>query len=274
MNIVFFGSSKYSVIDERALHEKFGLSFVVTSSFPNPVKEYAEQNSIPCIATEKLTEEVIEQIARYQPDFLVVADFGLILPKKLLDLPKKAAINVHHSLLPKYRGVAPVPFAILAGEKTVGVTIILMTPNVDAGDMLAQTTYTLNATDTTDSVLTKLNELGSLLVVEALNDFDKTIATKKVQDETLATSTHMMSRQDGFIDVQNPPTPQKLDRMIRAYFPWPGVWFKASINNQEIRIKLLPGKMLQPEGKKPMSYKDFMNGYTEGKELLEKLQLI
>lgn len=275
MKIVFFGSSKYSVIDEKEIHEKEGLSLVVTlpdrlnsktkEAVPNPVKKYATQQNVPVITTEKLTDDIVNQIAEIEPDFLVVADFGLILPKKLLELPKKAALNVHQSLLPKYRGPAPVPFAILAGEPTVGVTIMLMVSKVDAGDMLTHEKYELKPDDTTDSVLTQLNQLGSKLVVTVMQNFDEFFAKRTAQKEEEATYTHLMNKQDGFISegIEH----GKLDKMIRAYFPWPGVWTKW---NGKI-VKFLPGKLIQMEGKKPVRYKDFLNGYPGAKEFLEKL---
>lgn len=279
MNIIFFGSSKYSTIDEKTLHQAFGLSLVVTlpdrknaktkQLTANPVKQYAAEQNIPFITTEKLTSDVIEQIKSVEPDFLVVADFGLILPKNLLELPKKAAINVHHSLLPKYRGPAPVPFAILAGEQTVGVTIILMTPHVDAGDMLAQETYALKSDDTTDSVLTKLNELGAHLAVQVLKDFDSYYAKRTPQNKSKATFTHYMKRENGFVTEKTDS--KQIMRMIQAYYPWPGVWTKMQLNGKEKIVKLLPDDKLQVEGKNPMTKKDFLNGYPQTKEIVEKL---
>ena len=282
MKTIFFGSSKYSTIDEKEIHEKLGLSLVVTlpdrknsktkQLVPNPVKQYANERNIPVVTAEKLTPDVIEQIKKIEPDFLVVADYGLILPKKLLELPKKAAINVHHSLLPKYRGPAPVPFAILAGEKMVGVTIILMTQEVDAGDMLMQEKYVVREADTTDSILTKLNEMGAALAVQVLQNFDTYFEKRIPQKESDATFTHYMKREDGFVSEKTDKT--KINRMIHAYFPWPGVWTKWIINGKERIVKLLPNHMVQMEGKKPVSYKDFINGYPQAKEFLEKLGMI
>lgn len=276
MKIVFFGSSKYSVIDEKALFEAFGLSLVVTTRqfATNPVEKFAKEKNIPVITVEKLTDEIFSEIAKYQSDFLVTADIRLILPKKLLKLPKIAAINVHHSLLPKYRGPAPVPFAILNGEKETGVSIILIAEKVDTGDILAKAKYEFKKDDTTDSVLTKLNELGGRLAVEVIQNFDKYYKSRKVQNEKDATYSHYMIRDLGFVDIATPPDPEKLDLMIRAYYPWPGAFTLANINNKETRIKLLLNKMLQVEGKKPMGYKDFINGYPEGREILKQLQLL
>src|SRR3989344_1366201 len=160
MNILFFGNTKYSVIDEEILHRKFGLSLVITipdkpsgrkrELKPSPVKKFALENNIPVLTFERLDSNAIKTInstmkqsnplrpplastqARSEAsnktiDFIVVADYGLILPNQVLELPRYAAINVHHSLLPKYRGPSPAPTAILNGEKISGVTIIKMT---------------------------------------------------------------------------------------------------------------------------------------------------
>ena len=315
MNVIFFGSSKYSVIVEKALFEKFGLSLVVTIPdkpvgrkqilTPSPVKKFAEsviasaaskklvplrerndeaissqtrlprslsvaRNDIPIITTDKLDKNIIDQIAKYNPDFLVVADYGLILPNELLDFPKYAPLNVHHSLLPKYRGPSPAPSAILNGDKVSGVTVIKMSEKMDAGDILSQEEYTLRPEETTDSLLTKLNELGVELVLGVIENFDK---IKQIpQNEQKVTYTKKITKEDGFFDIDNPPSPQTLDRMIRAYSPWPGTWTKLKMESGELKIiKLLPEQMIQVEGGKPMDIKDFINGYPEAKEKIEKL---
>src|SRR6266704_5505768 len=118
MSIIFFGNTKYSVIDAQSLYTHFGLTAVVTIPdkvgkkdihIQSPVKIFAIANNIPVIEASKLTPDIIEQIKQLQPDFLVVADYGLILPQILLDIPKFAPLNIHHSLLPKYRGSSPIP---------------------------------------------------------------------------------------------------------------------------------------------------------------------
>src|SRR5205085_7613941 len=142
MRIVFFGSSKYSKIIEKALYQSFGLSLVVTvpdqpigrkkEIIPSPVKQFAIDHHIPVIAIDTITEKIIEKIKAVSPDFLIVSDFRLILPHELLSLPTYGALNVHQSLLPKYRGPSPAPSAILAGEKETGVSIMMITDTVDA----------------------------------------------------------------------------------------------------------------------------------------------
>ena len=274
MKIVFFGSSKYSTIVQKALYDKFGLLLSVTAPdkpkgrkrklTPTAVKEFALKNKIPLIPPAKLNKPVMENIAKYKPDFLVVSDYGLILPPELLKIPKYDALNVHHSLLPKYRGPSPAPATILAGDEKSGVTIISMSEDVDAGDILTQKEYILKEDETTDSLLTKLNTLGGQLVIKVIENYLAGSIQKTKQDNSKATYTHRLTKQNGLIDLLNPPNPIDLDRMIRAYYPWPGVWSKLKIQNSKLRtIKFLPGNLIQPEGKRPLSISEFKNGYPE-----------
>lgn len=298
MNIVFFGNTKYSTISEEALHKKFGLSAVVTLPdrivgrkkilTANPVKVFAVLNKIPVIEAEKISKEIIEQIKgkssgsisnytlnaiRYtlNPDFLVVADYGLILPSELLALPKIAALNIHHSLLPKYRGPSPAPTAILNGDKISGVSVIKMSEELDAGDILSQKEYELKKDETTDSLLSKLNEIGADIIMPVIENYKEIEQNAIKQDTSKATFTKKMTKKDGFINLDNPPSKEKIDQMIRAYFPWPNVWTKLRIKNDELRIKFLPKQKIQVEGKNPVSVKDFFNGYPESKEWIEKI---
>ncbi len=280
MIIIYFGTSKYSAIGEEIIHKTFGISTVVTlpdtfdkkkNPLPNPVKSFALINQIPVLETTKLDEDIIEKIKTLNPDFLIVEDYGLILPQSLLNIPKYAPLNIHHSLLPKYRGPSPAPTAILNGEKITGVSIIFMTNEVDAGDIYAQKEYEIKPTDTTDSLLIELNTLGGHLVVQVINDIVNNTAVRKKQNDREATFTSYMEKSDGFFTVNNPPSVEQLDRMIRAYYPWPGVWTKLQMNKQEKIVKFLPEKKIQVEGKNPMSLKDFYNGYPKLKPTLEKI---
>lgn len=286
MNIVFFGNTKYSTIVARTLHDKFGLSAVVTIPdrpigrarilTPNPVKTFANKNHIPVLTFNKLDSDAIKKITSTMKqsnngaiDFLIVADYGLILPQALLTLPKYAALNVHHSLLPKYRGPSPAPTAILNEDEISGVTIIKMTEKVDAGPILAQQEYRLTPTETTESLLTKLNQLGGKLVIEVIQSLTHLEGVN--QDDSQATYTSRFTKQDGYIDLDNPPDPKKLDRMIRAFYPWPGVWSKwtpsrhpesANRRTKDLKVvKFLPEGKIQMEGKKALLLKDFLNGY-------------
>src|SRR3989304_4862591 len=269
MNVVFFGNTKYSVIDEEALHKKFSLSLVVATPDkpsgrkrelkPSSTKAFAKENNIPVLETDKLDKKSVAEIAKVDPDFLVVADYGLILPNQVLELPKYAAINVHHSLLPKYRGPSPASTANLNGEKISGVTIIKMTWDVDAGDILAQKEYELKENETTDSLLTELNKLGSELIIKLLPGLFHSQSGVKTQpqihpqDETKASYSHWLTKKDGQVDPENPPDPQTFDRMVRAFYPWPGTWCRLMVNSKWLIVKFLPGNLIQPEGKRPMS---------------------
>lgn len=282
MKIVFFGSSKYSAIVAKSLKDCYNLCLVVTIPdkekgrknilTPSPVKHFALTNKIPCITTHKLDTKTIAEIKSFSPDFLVVADYGLFLPDSLLAIPKYMALNVHHSLLPKYRGPSPATQAILNGDKISGVSIIEMSNRLDAGDIVAQKTYKLRPDETTESLLITLNTLGAEILIDAIKQYEKGNVKNIRQNEKEATNTSHINKQDGFIDLENPPTSEKLDRIIRAFYPWPTVWTRFKIQDSGFKIiKFLPNKKIQVEGKKPMSYKDFMNGYPTAKNIIEKL---
>lgn len=272
MKIVFFGNTKYSTIVEGALLKTFSLSAVIT--IPNsPVKQFALEHNIPVIESRTLDNNIITQIKKLSPDFLVVADYGLFLPNELLALPKYAPLNVHHSLLPKYRGPSPAPTVILNGEKVSGVTVIKMSDKLDAGDILSQKEYRLKPDETTETLLTKLNTLGGDIIISVINDYIAGKVKSIPQDESKTTYTKRMSKNDGFINLTNPPSPEMIDRMIRAYYPWPSVWTRLQGEALQGKIiKFLPYKMIQVEGKKPMSYKDFVNGYPNAKDVIMRLQ--
>lgn len=274
MKIVFFGNTKYSVFALEIIHSKVPASLVVTipdrpsgrgrELKPNPVKIFAKNHKISTLETDKLDAPTVAKIAKLKPDFLIVADYGLILPNSLLLIPRFAPLNIHHSLLPKYRGPAPAPAAILAGEKVSGVTIIYMTEIVDAGDILTQKEYTLKPDETTDSLLTTLNKLGGELAIQVLEDYLQGKEKPKKQNDKQATYTKRLTKQVGYIDVNNLPDPQTFDRMVRAYYPWPTVWTRLTTHHSKlITIKFLPGNLIQPEGKRPMTTKEFLNGYPQ-----------
>jgi methionyl-tRNA formyltransferase len=225
-----------------------------------------------------LNSEAIEKIKVVEPDFLVVEDYGLILPEALLNIPKYTSLNIHHSLLPKYRGPAPAPATILAGDKISGVSVIKMSAKVDEGDIFAQKEYVLKENETTDSLLNELNLLGGELAVSVINNILQGNAKAVAQDEIKATLTKYMQKSDGYIDISSLKIRNyklEIDRKIRAYFPWPGVWTQLRLSSagQGKIIKFLPEKKLQVEGGKPMSYKDFINGYPQtDKKLIEFLK--
>lgn len=248
MTIIFFGNSKYSLLGLKIIQTSYPISLIVT----NPGSPLSQFPSV--LQTEKLDEKVLNKILNLKPDFLIVEDYGLILPDQLLAIPKIASLNIHHSLLPKYRGPSPAPTTILNGDKISGVTIIEMSSDVDAGDIVAQEKYTLAEDETTDSLLIKLNQLGAKLLLSVLPKYPNIEKIK--QDHSQATFTKKITKQDGFFKIENPP--ENLDRMIRAYYPWPNVWTRW---NNKI-VKFYPENQIQMEGKKIMPLKDFLNGYS------------
>ncbi len=268
-NIIFFGNTKYSTLGARIIHQKYPLYLVVTipekivgrkkELTSSPVKILSQELNIPVIEADVLNSAIITQISKLRPDFIIVEDYGLILPKELLALPKFAPLNIHHSLLPKYRGPSPAPSAILAGDKVSGVTIIKMTEQVDAGDILAQVTYILEPDETTDSLLTKLNTLGGALMNGVIEQFLEGLSQPIKQDVNKVSYTKRFTKQDGYFDINNPPSKKILDRMIRAYFPWPNVWTRW---NNKI-VKFYPEGFVQLEGKNKVELHEFLNGYKD-----------
>lgn len=239
MKIVFFGASVFRPLVLPYLEKQFEVEQIVDE-----------------------TGLSLEIIQKTKSEIAVLAAFGKILPEDVLNHFKYGILNIHPSLLPKYRGASPVQSAILNGDNQTGVTVMKLDDKMDHGPILAQEKIQILPTDTSESLYQKLFPLGAKLIVENMKDY---ISGKKnliEQNHQAATYTKPLTRNDGYIDISN-IEPIKFERMVRAYFPWPGVWIKTILNtNEEERIvKFLPDKEIQVEGKKPMSYKDFLNGY-------------
>jgi|Napbiome12C3dose_1001474.scaffolds.fasta_scaffold00049_29 methionyl-tRNA formyltransferase len=202
-----------------------------------------------------------------EADLAVVAAYGKILTKEELNTPKYGCINVHPSLLPKYRGPSPIQTAILNGDKTSGITIIKVDEEMDHGPILYQESLELSDKDTFDSLSKKmflrsaeiLPEIINKFVADTIEDFVQGIVQPKEQNHSEATFCKLLTKEIGYFDINNPPTPEQLDRMIRAYYPWPTAWtkWKSKI------VKFLPNEMMQMEGKKVISLQDFLNGYPD-----------
>ena len=282
MNIIFFGNTKYSKVAAEIINTEHKLSAIITLPprplgrkkilTPNPVNQFGIDHKILVITVEHWTNEILKRIQNDMgdTDFFIVSDYGRILPKELLSIPKYAPLNIHQSLLPKYRGTSPAPSAILNGDKVSGVTIIKMNEEVDTGLILAQKEYKLKPDETTDSLLIELNKIGGKIIIPVIKDYVKGKVKLQKQDESKATLTKKIAKHDGYIDLDNPPSKEQLDRMIRAYYPWPGVWILLRLSASEGQakiIKFLPEKKIQMEGRKPMNYKDFFNGYPNLKEM-------
>jgi methionyl-tRNA formyltransferase len=192
----------------------------------SPVKEWASQyrgGEVPIFQPERVKEEAFqESLKRLAPDLFVVAAYGQILPQSLLDIPKYGAINVHASLLPKYRGAAPIAWAILRGEKATGVTIMKMDKGMDTGDILLQRDVVLGDEETSETLHDKLASLGAPLLLETLARMKGGTLTPVRQDHGQATYAPPLKKEDGRIDWKRGA--REIDCQVRAFNPWPGAY--------------------------------------------------
>ncbi|MDZ4227805.1 MAG: methionyl-tRNA formyltransferase, partial [Candidatus Levybacteria bacterium] len=242
-----------------------------------PVVKYCIENKIPYLSVQNLKDQNTKyKIQNTKATVAVLADFGLIIPKEILNVFPKGIINIHPSLLPKYRGPTPVQTAILNGDKVTGVSIMRVDEKIDHGPILRQEKEEILDTDTSVSLYKKLFDKGATLLSKTIGLYLEGKLKPTAQNHVKATFTQPLSRQDGFVDLSTTNyklLTANLKKMIRAYYPWPSVWSKLDVSSQKlaVRIKFLPGNLIQVEGKKPISYKDFLNGYPEAKEMLSKI---
>jgi methionyl-tRNA formyltransferase len=289
------GSPEFALPGLRALAQNYDVVGVVTQpdrasgrgreiKMP-PVKTLALELGIPIMQPEKLrAPEAMEQLRQWNPDLIVVAAFGQILKKDVLDLPGFGCINVHASLLPRWRGAAPINAAILHGDEETGVTIMQMDVGLDTGPMLAKRSIRLTLNDTTGSVTGTLSHLGADLLIETLPDYLSGRIVPQPQPEEGATYASMLKKQEGRLDFTRPVI--DLERQVRAFNPWPGAFMDfdgASLKIHKTHVEdgnatigqrliyqdqpavgarggLLVFDEVQPSGKKPMSGKSFLAG--------------
>lgn len=277
--VVFFGSSKCVIPAIEVLNKDFDLSLIVTTEklSSEPVISFAKANKIHYQSISSTAELLNTRYKILNTNAMlgVVADFGIIIPKSLIQAFSKAIINIHPSLLPKHRGPTPVQTAILQGDQKTGVTIIKIDEEVDHGPILYQEEMDIKPDDTSETLLTRIFKKGAFSLSNTISGYIKGSINQTNQIHKNATFTHLLKKQDGYIDlsiVNNRSSIINIDRVIRAFYPWPSVWTKYSLGGKELLIKLMPNKKIQVEGKKQMSYKDFVNGYKEGEEFLRKLE--
>jgi methionyl-tRNA formyltransferase len=273
MDTIFFGSSYLILPIIEELKNSTRLQLVVTTEkqTTQAVPAYCIKHKIPFISVEKFTKETIEEIQKQKVNFAVLADFGLILPDSLLSLFPKGIINIHPSLLPKFRGPTPVQSAMLSGENETGVSIIRLDNQVDHGPLLTQQTETISDSDTAETLHIRLFEKGAQLLIKTLQRYLEGSLIPKPQDDIKATFTKRLTRQSGYFASDTPPKTDVIQSLIRAYYPWPGVWTTIELKGEQKRIKFLPDGKVHVQDKKPMSYKDFLNGYPEKREWLKEL---
>ncbi len=190
-----------------------------------PVKLLARELDIPVIQPEKLKQpDAMEQLRAWAPDLIVVAAFGQILRKDVLELPRFGCVNVHASLLPRWRGAAPINAAILAGDEETGVTIMQMDAGMDTGPMLAKRSIRLTREDTAGSVFQALSTLGADLLLETLPDYLTGKLVPQPQPEEGVTYAPMLKKDDGRLDFASDVN--ELERRVRAFNPWPGAFME------------------------------------------------
>ncbi|QSX33709.1 methionyl-tRNA formyltransferase [Shewanella avicenniae] len=200
---------------------------------PSPVKVLAQESQIPVYQPKSLRDESAQQVlAALDADIMVVVAYGLILPQVVLDTPKLGCINVHGSILPKWRGAAPIQRALWAGDAETGVTIMQMNAGLDTGDMLLISKLPIEPTDTSATLYNKLAELGPISLIEALSGLAAGTLTAIPQDDSLATYAEKLSKEEAQLDWQK--SAAALSREIRAFNPWPVSYF--TLNEQNIKV--------------------------------------
>lgn len=241
---------------------------------PNVVKQWAIDNGIPCHDPAKLDAAFVEQLKVYVEKsnitFFVVASYGKIIPEQVLSIPPSGTLNIHPSLLPKYRGPSPLPTAILDDEKHTGVSIMKLDSLMDHGPVVAQRSVDIVDWPTYEEFEQMMAKVGTHLLVEALPKYLDGALKPVEQDHTKATYTKKIVKEDGLIDIDNPNADLYLNfRKIQAYHEWPKAYFMADRRGQQIRVKVTKasfkdGKLtiekVIPEGGKEMLFTDFERG--------------
>ena len=208
----------------------------------SPVKECALRHNIPVFQPVKIRlPENVEELKKYEADVFVVAAFGQILSKEILDMPRFGCINIHASLLPKYRGASPIAWSILNGDKETGVTIMQMNEGMDTGDILLQKAIAIDKKETTEGLFDKLMDLGAEMIVEALDKLSKGELTATPQDESLASKVGKMDKTFGLIDWNE--AADVIERKIRGLYSWPSAY--TFLNGK--RLKIYNGDVVSPD---------------------------
>jgi methionyl-tRNA formyltransferase len=301
---IFMGTSGFAAsVLESLIKEKYNIVSVYTqpgkksgreqSVEPSAVKLVAQKNSLPVFEPSKLDENVQKEIAGQKPDIIIVVAYGKIIPKNILDIPGFGIINVHASLLPKYRGPSPIQNALLNGDEEIGATIMLMNEGIDSGDILSQKSLVVSPKDVYENISEKVSSLSSKLLLKTLALWIERKTKPQKQDDSMATFCQLIERSDGKI-LWNEKASSIFNK-FRAFHLWPGIFsywengdslkrikfneitfqeeaagekkyagevfdFKGKIAIQTSKGLIFPEKV-QLEGKKQMAISEFINGY-------------
>jgi methionyl-tRNA formyltransferase len=280
--IVFMGSPGFAVPVLKKLAAQYQIAGVVTQPdrpagrgrvlTPPPIIILADELNLPVIQPRRLSEpDAIQQLQLWSPDLIVVAAFGQILRPAILDLPQFGCVNVHASLLPRWRGAAPIQAAILHGDEQTGITIMRMNAGIDTGPTLSQKSIQISREDTAGTLTIKLADLGADLLMETLPVYLSGKLAPKSQDDSLATYAPMIKKEDGMLDFSRPAI--ELACQVRAYNPWPGAFIYS--NNQILKIHRTHAVDVPAESaEKKIIYQEFPAITTcKGVLVLDELQL-
>ncbi|HRH24638.1 MAG TPA: methionyl-tRNA formyltransferase [Candidatus Paceibacterota bacterium] len=232
---------------------------------PSETKAWATEKNIPVITPEKLTPVVIEEIRATKAEFAIVVAYGKILPLPIFDIFPNGILNIHYSLLPKYRGASPVESALLAGETVTGVSIQKMVHELDAGDIVAAREVAITPTETTRELRPRLIQEGAELLIDILPSFEAGTLSSIAQDPAAVTYAKKIAKEEGQLDLSGDARTNW--NKYRAYAESPGTFFYADKNGTPVRVKIksatfvdgvfMPDRVV-PEGKKEMAYADFV----------------
>jgi methionyl-tRNA formyltransferase len=299
LNLVFCGTPRFAVPTlEKLLAAGFVVSLVVTRPdrprgrglelAPSPVKARAIELGLPIAQPEKIKNnpEFQSHLSSLHPDAIIVVGYGRMIPQWMLDLPRYGNINLHASLLPKYRGAAPIQWAIAHGESVTGVTTMRIDSGLDTGDILLQKEVSIATGDNAETLSPRLADVGAELMIETLRGLQSGDVQPRPQDDAKAIPAPILKKEDGRIDFHR--TAKEICNRLRGFQPWPGAF--TTFRNKNLQVlaarpmtsQLAPGELvvqgncvlagsgentalelleLQPEGKKRMPARDFVHGY-------------
>jgi methionyl-tRNA formyltransferase len=304
MKIIYLGSGEFGLECLNALvRSSHNLQFIITQPphpagrgrkpTPTPVARWANLNTTPFIEAENVnTPQMMEEISAYGPDLIVVIAFGQKIGNELINLPPKCAINVHASLLPKYRGAAPINWPVINGDKQTGISIIALAEKMDAGDILAQAQTNIGPNETAGQLHDRLAKIAAPLLLNTIEQITGGTVVYTPQDHSKATLAPKLKKSDGFLSFNEPA--EMLHRKIRGFWPWPGASamyvskkadkpLRVTIAMAEVARDLNPAHLppgtldenlnvicardalritkIKPTGSRLMNFRDFVNGH-------------
>ncbi len=302
VKIIYMGTPEFAVPPLRAILEAgLDVKAVVTQPVrgkgrgrkpaPSPVETFASEQGLEVLTPYNVRDTAfIERLQAEKPDFIIVVAYGKILPAKILSIPKKGCVNLHASLLPRYRGAAPINRAIIDGKSETGVTTMLMDEGMDTGEMLLSARLSIGAEETAEELTKRLSVLGAGLLVETIKKLAAHTLTPRPQDEALASYAWSMKKKDGLIDWSK--SAAEIKNLVRGVYPWPGAYtyrdgrvlkvHSVQCSDADSGTSAAPGTIIrvekesffvaagegliellevQPENKRKMAAGDFIKGY-------------